>query len=102
MKITIENGHLYLGNLYFSKAEAGNGKSHLPNGKYPVKICKRAGIDTVFAEGVGHLGGSSAHDIVIGGVRSRSKLLADPLTAVRLVKSVERHLETGSVSLEIC
>ncbi len=70
-------------------------------GSYPCEVRKRAGIDTVWAEGIGYIGGSSAHDVVVGGVRSRSKLLPDPMASIRLVASVERHLENGPVTLEV-
>lgn len=104
LTLTIENGHLYLGNMYFSRVDAGNGKSRLPTGTFPVSIHtkKKTGKgDMVHVEGIGYFGGDSQCDIIVGGVRSKSRLLPDPMCAFRLVRSVERHLDQGPITLEV-
>ncbi len=101
MKITIEDGQMWLNNMYFSRAAAGNGKSRLTPGTYHVLVRKHKGVRTVYAEGMGYIGGSNQHDVFISGVRSKNRLLADPGMALRLTHSVERHLEDGEVTLEV-
>ena len=104
MKLTIENGKLYLNNVRFSLAEELNGRGNLPVGKHSceARYSHSHGVVLPHVESVGWIGSTTDCAIVLGEVRSGGGLLPCRNTVQRLVERIEIQTDTGgSVLMEI-
>lgn len=77
MKLRIEEGILYLDNVYFCKAGPGNGSNDLQSGTYPITTQYSHAHGDVLpnAAGAGWIGFDDRCDIVLGGVRGRGGVI---------------------------
>ena len=104
MKLTIENGKLYLDNVRFSLAEELNGRGNLQPGKHQVETRYSHHHSRVLphVESVGWIGDDSSCAIVLGEVRSGLGIIPCRHTVERLVGRIEIQTDTGGqVLMEI-
>lgn len=104
MKLTIENGKLYLNNVRFSLAEELNGRGNLPTGRHQVEARYSHTHSCVLPhiESVGWVGFSTDCAIVLGEVHAGGGLIPDRNTVERLIQRIEIQTDTGgSVLMEI-
>jgi len=104
MKFTIDNGRMYLNNVHFCLAEAGNGSDGLRHGSYPLSSQFSHGHGDVLpnAEGAGWIGFDARCDIVLGGVRGRNGVIpSKPFVDVMLAKLEVAEGIGQRVTLEI-
>lgn len=104
MKLTLSRGILYADGLFFSYAEAGNGRSDFQPGRYEVeaRYSHTHGQDLPIADGVGWFGpavGTDAPcDIVLGRVRAGNALLPCPSFIGRLLALIETAEDRGQTT----
>jgi len=100
MKLTIDTGTgvMYANNVRFCFAEAGNGRTSIPVGRYPVttQFAHGMGTELTNAEGLGWIGHFPECAIRVGQVRGSSTLVQCAVTAERLVRMVERAEDSGT------
>lgn len=91
MNLTLRDGVLYVDNLKFCLAEAGNGRPNLPTGRFEVATqfshAHRAVLPD--ANGLGWLGAMPGCDVVLGSVRGRDGVIPSPSVVGRLVAVLE-------------
>ena len=99
MKLIIDSGTgvLYADNIRFGFVEAGNGRTSLPTGRYPVTTQFAHGMGTELpnAEGLGWIGHFPECAIRVGQVRGSHTLVQCAVTTERLVRMLERCEESG-------
>lgn len=97
MKLLIENGTLYADNLFLCYAGAGNGRTGLSNGVYPVaaQYSHAHGTDLPHAAGIGWLGASDQCDVILGTVRGRDVVVPSQGSLVRLLALLEAAEDRG-------
>lgn len=105
MKLHIENSVMYCNGLMFCRAEAGNGRSSIPDGVSKVEVLTATEHGTVpmaYAEHHGWVGGLSGCDIVVGRVMGRNGILPCLSTQKRLVSLCESAADRGEqVTVEV-
>ena len=104
LHITIENEHVFVNNVYFCRAGAGNGRTHLPTGFYEVESQYAHCMGHVLPKvaGIGWVGFSEQCDIVLGAVRSRDGIIGDANSVSRLLNRIEDAEQDGTaVTLEV-
>ena len=101
MKLSIENGKLYLNNVRFSLAEELNGRGNLPTGRHKVeaRYSHHHGKVLPHVEGCGWIGSTTDSTIVLGEVRAGGGLIPDGNTVQRLVERIEIQTDTGGAVL---
>lgn len=101
MKLSVLNGVMYVDNLFFCFAEAGNGRTHLQHGSYPVSAQFSHAYDRELplATGLGWLGDDpAACDIVLGRVRASDALLPCRGHVQRLLALLEAAESRGAAT----
>lgn len=104
MNLSIKDGILYVDNLRFCLAEAGNGRPNLPTGRYEVatQYAHVHGKVLPDAIGLGWIGASHECDVVLGSVRGRNGVLPSQGSLSRLLAMLEVAEGNGStVWLEV-
>ena len=105
LHITIENDHVFVNNVYFCRAGAGNGRSaNLPTGFYEVESQYAHCMGKVLPKvvGLGWIGADEKCDIVLGAVRSRDSIIGDANSVSRLLNRIEDAEQDGTaVTLEV-
>ena len=104
MNLLIKDGVLYADNLRFCLAEAGNGRSDIPTGRFEVstQYAHVHGKVLPDALGLGWIGASYECDVVLGSVRGRNGVLPSPGSLGRLLAMLEVAEGNGStVWLEV-
>lgn len=104
MNLSIEDGILYVDNLRFCLAEAGNGRPNIPTGRYEVatQYAHVHGKVLPDAIGLGWIGASYECDCVLGSVRGRNGVLPSQGSLGRLLAMLEVAEGNGStVWLEV-
>ena len=95
MHLLIENNVLYVDNHLYCHAGAGNGRPHIPAGRYAVAIeyAHVHGETLLDAIGCGWIGASPECDIVLGGVRNRDGVIPSKTAFGRVMHRVEVAIE---------
>jgi hypothetical protein len=104
MNLLIKDGVLYVDNLRFCLAEAGNGRDDLPTGRYEVATQYATVHGKVLPDalGLGWLGATYQCDCVLGSVRGRAGVLPSQGALSRLLALLEVAEGNGqSVWLEV-
>ena len=104
MKLTIENGKLYLNNVRFSLAEELNGRGNLQSGKHKVeaRYSHHHGRVLPHVENIGWVGDDTSCAVVLGEVRAGAGIIPCRHSVERLVERIEIQTDTGgSVLMEI-
>ena len=101
MKLTIENGKLYLNNVRFSLAEELNGRGNLPTGRHPVeaRYSHHHGRVLPHVTDCGWIGADSSCAIVLGEVRAGGGILPCVHTIERLIERIETETDLGDTVL---
>ena len=101
MKLTIENGKLYLDNVRFSLAEELHGRGNLPTGRHQVetRYSHHHGRILPHIESVGWIGDDSSCAIVLGEVRAGAGLIPCRNSVERLIGRIEIQTDTGGAVL---
>jgi len=101
MKLSIENGKLYLNNVRFSLAEELNGRGNLPVGRHKTeaRYSHTHGCVLPYIESCGWAGFTSDCAIVLGEVHSGGGILPCRNTVQRLVERIEIQTDTGGAVL---
>jgi hypothetical protein len=104
MRFLIDNGRMYLNNVHFCLAEAGNGSSNLQAGTHTLTSQFSHGHGDVLpnADGAGWIGADCRCDIVLGGVRGRNGVIpSKPYVEVMLARLEVAEGDGQRVTLEI-
>ena len=104
MRLLIDTGILYVNNHQVCLAEAGNGRTNLPAGRYAVtaQFSHAHGKDLPIAIGLGFFGSDADCDVVLGRVRSRNGVLPCTSAVGQVMVNLELAEDEGqSVMLEI-
>ena len=104
LHITIENEHVFVNNLYFCRAGAGNGRANLPTGFYEVESQYAHCMGKVLPKvvGLGWIGADEKCDIVLGAVRTRDGILGDANCLSGLLHRIEEAESDGTLcTLEV-
>lgn len=104
MKLKIADHSLYVDNVFLCYAGAGNGRSDLQPGHYPVstQYAHVHGKTLADAVGLGWIGADRGCDIVLGGVRGLSGPIPSPTALGRLLALLEVAEDRGEpVTLEV-
>lgn len=91
MKVGIEEGRMYINNVRFCLVEAGNGSAAILSGSYEVssQFSHRHGRVLPNAHGAGWIGADADCDIVLGGVRGRTRLVPSAAFVDALLAKLE-------------
>ena len=100
MKLLIEGGALYADNLFLCYAGAGNGRTDLPAGSYPVapQYSHAFGTDLPNAAGLGWMGAGEQCDVVLGTVRGRDVVVPSSGSLRRLLALLETAEDRGQAT----
>ncbi len=104
MKLSIEQGILYVNNKYFSRCEASNGRSDIPNGRFEVtaSVSHRHGRVLPQVHGFGWIGFDDQCDVILGNVRGKDDLIPCQHTVCVLLAKLEIAEDDGkTVWLEV-
>ncbi len=104
MTITVIDGKAYVNNVYLCFVEAGNGRTHLPVGRYEVIIqfSHRHGRVLPDALGIGWIGATPECDIVLGRVRHGNSVIPLDDCVDRLLSRLEEDEGLGRpIALDI-
>ena len=104
MNLSIRNGTLYVDNLRLCLAGAGNGRDHLPIGRYEVatQFAHAHGKVLPDAIGLGWIGNHDECDIVLGSVRGSNGVIPSPSSVSVLLARLEVAESIGQrVTLEV-
>lgn len=99
MKLCVPNGVMYADNLFFCFVEAGNGRTHLQHGSYPIRaqFSHAHSRDLPNAAGLGWVGDApDSCDIVVGRVRTADALLPCSGRVGRLLALLEAAESRGA------
>ena len=97
MKLSISGNTLYADNLKVCFCEAGNERTSIPAGHYPVTI-----EFSHVHDGIGWIGASHGCDIVLGGVIGSSGVIPSRNPLGRLLAMIQAKEDMGSsVTLEV-
>jgi hypothetical protein len=102
--LEIEFNMLYANGLFICYAGAGNGRSSIQSGRYPVEPTYSHAFrkNLVRADGLGWIGASQEYAVVLGRVRNRDDVLPCESFEKRLFALVESAEELGqSVELVV-
>lgn len=99
MKLKIADHSLYVDNIFLCYAGAGNGRSDLQPGHYPVstQYAHVHGKTLADAVGLGWIGADRGCDIVLGSVRGRSGVVPQESLVSRLVAVLEEAQNRGKI-----
>lgn len=99
MRLTIENGTLFVDNLFFAYAGVGNDRTNLQPGCYPVatQFSHKFGQDLPNAHGLGWIGAESGCAIVVGRVRAGAGVLPCSGHLSRILSLLEAAEDRGAL-----
>ena len=99
MRLTIENGTLFVDNLFFAYAGVGNDRTNLQPGCYPVatQFSHKFGQDLPNAYGLGWIGADKGCDIFLGRVRKGTDTLPCSGHLSRLLALLEAAEDRGAL-----
>lgn len=104
MKLSISGNTLYADNLKVCFCEAGNERTSIPAGHYPVTIefSHVHDLELPKADGIGWIGASHGCDIVLGGVIGSSGVIPSRNPLGRLLAMIQAKEDMGSsVTMEV-
>ena len=97
MNIEIQHGVMYVDQVRFSFAEAGNGRTDIQHGSYPIeaRYSHVHGKTLPHADGLGFVGFTPDCSVVLGKVRGKSNLIPSSDIVRRLLAVIETYEEVG-------
>lgn len=104
MKLSIRDNTLYVDNIKVCFAEVGNGRPHIPVGRYQVvtEFSHTHGVTLPDAIGLGWIGASPGCDVVLGRVRGRNGVIPSRTDLGRVLAMIETAEDRGTnVFLEV-
>lgn len=99
MRLTIEDGTLFIDNLFFCYVGVGNDRTNLQPGAYPVatQFSHKFGEDLPNAHGLGWIGTHPDADILLGRVRKSDGILPCSGHLSRLLAILEAAEDRGAL-----
>ena len=99
MRLTIENGTMFVDNMFFGYVGAGDGCAGISNGTYPVstQYAHKFGKDLPNASGLGWIGDDAECAIVVGRVRAGAGVLPCSGHLSRLLSLLEAAEDRGAL-----
>jgi hypothetical protein len=97
MRFEIDDRAIYVDGLFLCYVGAGNGCSTIRSGYYPLEATYSHAHrkNLVRADGLGWVGASAEHDIVVGRVRNRDDVIPCQSFERRIFALVEAATEAG-------
>ena len=99
MRLTIEDGTLFIDNLFFCYVGVGNDRTNLQSGAYPVatQFSHKFGKDLPNAHGLGWIGADKECDVILGRVRHGADTLPCSGHLSRLLAILEAAEDRGAL-----
>lgn len=103
MKVSIESGMVFVGNLYFSDCEATGGRENVQPGRYPLtaQYSETHGRELPHADGFGWLGADAQCDFILGRVRGKHGLIPCQATVQRLLNLINTAVDRDGKTVEL-